>query len=1280
MGLRSFIKKFYYDYKLDNAIEYTIEGRYEEAECLFLELIPKHPEAVSELAKYYFELSSKFDFFSYCKKALDCEDKLVEGVSNKKSFETIKEDILKLNYEEFKKLYDNNNYKNALDFSSLIFKYKNNKSFVKEHYNCLFNYAISIANSDEGENYRILKQLYNECKNIIFLSEVFEITVIEIFERAKKYSSLKKIDLSNSLFDIIKDDKSEAKHLLITNYIENIELYKSNYNELQKLEVVICSLQDKIIVLEYLDKIVLLSKEARISYCGIVEDKCNELIFEKRYKESIDIIEHALSLFHDQVFIDLLMIICLNNIDEGEYKLPIELLNKLVSKHADAEPLLAKCFLKLSMQEMSNDSRKDLLLKAFEFKDNHNKLFNNDLYEPIFNEVILNLIEVAYKYGEFSYYSDSYSLLESLLLYEPTSINTYINVKLLEINGLTSINKQIELLKKTIKEVKQKISDFDNVKDLRLYILFIKLVDISLKKFTYSDNNTKIEELLDLKKWIESQEYQTDKINITKNKLDVALAGGYLNKGLEYEMHHLYEEAITCYNTICKSFKDINEIVEVVLLRAQIVYLKDMLIFKDRINDNTINDLLRNSKRDKVVIDLAYRYAIHLIKNAEISNAINVIDNYLPPKSKDVILLKNICRDAEIKKSIDLLENLNLKIDRISTENLSIDEALILFSEIEDIKTKCAVLSDIEGKIIELKEILIDYIIYMSFKAENYYESLYYIKTYKKDYLKNDIFFRNAAIASIGIIASGGMTEDNYKELISVWVTAIFNVKLFIDSLSYTKWDDKYTFSLKNCLGALIDDGTVRIPHNVNFNDIDNTNISIREVQKDLLDEVEYSINNVSYNEKLKIACRVFFHVEVDAITSLFNLELEYQKFFCTPYFAKQNNCKLSQISKYLSNMLQFDDVNNEDVLKVGLQYNIETKEFKRYSDAVILKNKSIETVKLKNNSKIKLIYTKQNIDKIKTYDELYLELCNDLREEFKNQIKDEINFEQTIVLFLSVCEVISDINLHYLISKYANDICVSKLNEKSISKSDGLKILVDVYCLIKNNNNINNNIQAILNTSVLEVILEVNNNLRTILFSTIKNFKGVFDKGVIDSLNASLELIIVSDKIDLLSRFVEDFSQYTCFNYSLDNLLIRANNLQVNYELSKIIDQLNTGAISEINGFDLTLKLYNRNRNHSRVCDNLVILCGNLIQEHVMLQSVHTSKVTRLLNQLIKNRSVTFKTSAVPLLNQYNLILNNLPFDVRFIMTNGSSIGQSLTSEGEALRNGLNLLKNLSN
>jgi len=1283
MGLFSLIKNIYYNNKLNKAIRLTTVKDFSQAEAIFIELIPKHPEAVTELAKMYLnQAQGQSDLLKHYQKILNCESRLLNSVSNRVSFKVTKNNTLSLIYHQFKDNYSKGSYKKSLEFSGVLLNYKKEDSFIKEHYKCLFDYAISLTdvNGNGNDTDPLLIQIYNECQRKIFLSEIFNNTIYQIFERAKQYSANKNYECSNKLCAIIFEEIIESKYLFIENDIVNIENVKTKDNDAQKLIDTIGSIEDKFIALKYLERLIGHLNDAKLMFSKYIVELSSELIKNKKYKDSIDLLENAISIYNASLFTEQLIIISNSFINEASYNSACELLKNLVSKHSDAEPLLAKCYWKLSAVEKSNDSKKDLLLKSFEFKNSHNKLFNAKLYDQIFHDVISSLIEVAYKYGEFSYYSDAYALLDLVLFYKPISLNTFIKVKVLEINNISKLEKQITLYKEAIEVTKQKVSGLADVKEIQLDILYIELINANLKKFTNSDNETAIHGLLTLKNEVEKQIFHSTNINQSINKLDITLAEKYFNKGFELENKNQLEDALNSYDIINEHFTIVTEIYNLSLLRIQIVYFKNVSLFKSKINNKNIDELLRTQKTNKVVIDLAYRFAIYLINNEDLNQAMDVIDNYLPSNSNNVALLKDLCKSAEIKKAKNILCELNSKIEKINNSELVIGEAIQIISNIEAIEKECSILKDIEGKIVDLKASLIDYVIFKPFETENYVESFNYIKKYRNNYINDDVLFRNIAISSFGIIATGEMNENNYKELISIWVTATFNVKLFIHSLNYTSWDDKFTFSLQNSLGLLLQEELENIPDNVNYDDISSTNISIGEVQKSLLDIVENVIAKDSYDDDFKVVCLDFLHEEINAVTSFYGLALDDQIIGCTPYFAKQNNQLFERISESLTNELQFSDVNTEDVLKVGLLYSINIKQFKSYSDAIILKNKALEVVKAKNYSQVKLIFSKQNLNKLENYTELYSSLFNELRDVFKEQIKDEMDFEKTLTNYLVICQAYSDSNLNYIVSNSANRICVSMLNDETLSKNNGLKILSDVYRVIKNNDKLNENIQAIINAAIIDIIIEDDRTLKNVLFIAVENSPGAFDRGIIDTLNQAIEIIVISGKIHELTSFISDFNKISTFNVALNNVVSKAKDIQITFELSKIIDQLNSSSISEIVGLERTYELYETNKNNSRVCENLVILCGNLIHSNVLKQTRSTNRITAILDTLIRNRSAVFIQCAVQLSSQRDEILNSLPYDARTLMAGMSFPGQSLTTEGEALRKGLNYLKQLSN
>ena len=48
------------------------------------------------------------------------------------------------------------------------------------------------------------------------------------------------------------------------------------------------------------------------------------------------------------------------------------------------------------------------------------------------------------------------------------------------------------------------------------------------------------------------------------------------------------------------------------------------------------------------------------------------------------------------------------------------------------------------------------------------------------------------SVMCLGMAESEMLNDDNYKEVIAVWLTAIYDIRLFIRSLDYTSWDDDF--------------------------------------------------------------------------------------------------------------------------------------------------------------------------------------------------------------------------------------------------------------------------------------------------------------------------------------------------------------------------------------------------------------------------------------------------------------------------------------------------------
>ena len=61
-----------------------------------------------------------------------------------------------------------------------------------------------------------------------------------------------------------------------------------------------------------------------------------------------------------------------------------------------------------------------------------------------------------------------------------------------------------------------------------------------------------------------------------------------------------------------------------------------------------------------------------------------------------------------------------------------------------------------------------------NFEEGQYDLALKYLKESGKNWYEDDVYFRNVAIACLGITESGKINKTNYKAIISCWLTAVY--------------------------------------------------------------------------------------------------------------------------------------------------------------------------------------------------------------------------------------------------------------------------------------------------------------------------------------------------------------------------------------------------------------------------------------------------------------------------------------------------------------------------
>ena len=1193
MSIFSSIKQSFHNRKLKQADEYVSEGNYDKAESIYKNLIPDLPEAATHLAEMYFEHPSNDNMdVEHYRKILNCRSLINNNFFSSDSFDSVEKAVFKEIDSIINLLIDEKKYNEITTWVDFIVSRNRNlapaqkNEYVLLDSKCHYNYALDLIKQNRREAEKIFEDIYKKSELYSsFPSDYVLKTRNKILSIATNYVNEHDLINANHFLKMIITKDPSAKDLFIKANISNINQIESDPTAINFLFDTINSIEDKKVVADCFEQLLGKAPAAEEQYILSIISISSDYINKKDYSSALGLLESAINKRPDNRLYNLQRDIAQNYISMSDYDRAIAVLLKLIGKHGDAEPLLAVCYLKKADKTDSLDTKRVELLKAFKFKETHDPLFNIALYSEIFPLVINNLLVLAKRYANYEFFKDAYSVLSLLFPYTQEAYEVHINAKLVEICKVSNVEKQLTLLDELIRFGEQKIKNPQDSKAIDN--VFTTLIDKTLSKLSQKqDLEVKTNELSKLNQRISNGSFLSKESALLT--IQRMLAEIYLKKGKDFELKSKIEDAINTYNLI---------ISDLISWTREGLHRNDILgriyicrLKKNDVNPEEIERFLMQEMSADIKKDLAYRFSIYLLKQQDYKQAWIIAQKYLPASSVTEKIRK-ACASYQINNARKLLDSYNEKIQQMDDDTLTLNEAIDLYEKLSETETSIAIaLPDVKGKIIANKNILFSYIHRKYFENEKYIEYVYTTKKQYKQFYKDDNLLRNVAVASLGIIQTKRLDGNNYKDLISNWLTAVFCDRLFIKSLDYTSWDDPYSFTLYNSLGNIKE--YENLPENINFEEPSPTNISIRDVQYSLLSEFEKELND-NCRPALLPNVLSFYNEEKDAISQLYQAIGSKKNFFgCTPFFAENYPEIHEVLDKYINDKLgnQF----NESLLNIGILYRLEDKRYKDFSEAKILSNKSIEVIKAQNTAQIKLIFSLTNIGKIQIYSGLYDKLVSNIKNCLNEHINNPNNsYKDIIYNYLIICQVLPDQNLKFTLSNFAYNECLRGLNSNTISTQDALQLLIAVQKVIPDNTKLNN--------------------------------------------------------------FIPDI------------------------RLSDLVEKFYYKKISLLDGLTATYNLYTSYPNHQRICENLVAVCNMAIQNEIMGDTSSSIKVQGILNNLIANKSSTFRVAAKELAIQYTKIIFELPKDIQTMILGGVVHGSSLNTKGEALKRGLNYLQRLS-
>jgi hypothetical protein len=494
------------------------------------------------------------------------------------------------------------------------------------------------------------------------------------------------------------------------------------------------------------------------------------------------------------------------------------------------------------------------------------------------------------------------------------------------------------------------------------------------------------------------------------------------------------------------------------------------------------------------------------------------------------------------------------------------------------------------------------------------------------NYLEDLTALRNIALICLNIVESKQLKKSNYQEVISVWLTAIYQEKLFVKSLDYTSWDNQYKFTLQNAYGHFEEYEYDDLPDNVNFDEPEeNSIISIREVQRALLDRFEAAItDNQTYHE--------FYTAQKDAMDALIALNLDEKCTLVAPFLANKDENIFDEISTAFNSELDGHYGNWEDVLSVGALYQLSGSVYSNYSAAKDLFMSLKDAIASKNNVRL---FTPSNVDKIKEFNNMYSSFTSLVGSKVAAlKSDDRTTFKSNFDFYINVCASIKDSAISFTFSNYVMHYIVGEVNNGKMKNAEAAKFILSVFMLDTSNARVKDNL--------------------TTLFEMLSRDKSADASAAVNTILSKVQTVDTAFYRRLKSEYEE---------------------AQIDKELNDIVDKVNSHSMSEAQALSKVFVLYQNNSNSERVCGNLAQLCDMCIMKYIIQQEYGGSSVAGILDRVYNNMSSEFQKHRKKFAESYKAIWGQLPSDAKLTIQ-GFNPNATLNDSGRALKRGLDYYK----
>ena len=1277
MGVISFFQRKIYDSRLNKAGKLLEEGRKEESLQLYSKLLGKHPEAAGILADIYFhdiKNSKPINQVGLLKLMLDLPAQNgQELVWDRTGYDKTLSKTVSFLYTAARKHQNDGLYKDAYTLLNSLRSYN---LASPDALNLFVDSCLGCVSKKESIDINSLRIVINNLGDERTIYETYDKFIpyikefsadyikssswyilnaastnreaVEKFERcwilvnAGKTSKNAFIDagVSNKnafLKEIINSPKKGLGKELFLHIVSHPNIFLQN----DETNSILIKWASCVSSLEESESFLCQLHTVGVKVQSALEERVHSGIGSVDADKKRDILKKALELFPDSISLLNDKLDYAKELAKAKhYSEALEICDELIGKHKQAALTKAKVYVCIAHDENDPDKKIESLTLASGILGSEK--VNDNEYKRILAKIQDVSLDTAEIYHHTGNKTKSYDIVRDI----KNARSTLILARFLseDIDDVAKDNR-IQYYRDCLNELKE--ANFFEVFESESYMtLWSALTEAQIEASVNMDHVAAISLLKGI---IEELEEESDSIDFSSS-----IYSGAIEKAKKEQIKRMYllarehekqgqiEQAASLYSETKKiEGKSSPTLAD---FRYVICKLKAGDYNVSLQNGSKIESLLKKAPEaySDERSEIAYRYALQLLKVGKTDKSLSILNQYLPNET----VLRQACEHQFIVNGLNRLDEFNTKLTLIKKRELSSDEAIHMVNHMLEFADDVKYVVSIERPRLSLyRKSIKNYAILKLFDEGKYDVAFDKLKKDHSDFLNDLTSLRNIAIVCLNMAENGMINDDNYEEVISIWLTAIYQERLFIKSLDYTSWDDQYTFSLADAYGHFDEDSVGDLPDNVNFDEPDgNTNIvAIKDVQQSLLNRFEAAINdNNCYLQ--------FFNEQKGAMDDLIRLNLDEKCRIVAPFFAEESD----EIFAEIESAFETDRINlyanYEDVLATGYKFGLTDDEYGDYHDASIYYDGCVMAIDKMNLKEIESAFTKAKIATIKDFRKKWDSMIAFVKGRVGSLgSTDKSKFELYYNCYLVVCKAVNDQTVSFPFANYVMQHIVAEVNGHRISKAKASKYILSVYTLDPSNSRIQDNLTTLFEMLAREDDAESRNAVTTILNRT-QNCDSVF----YGKLNKKFE------------------------------------HAKLDKELNEIVDQVNNKTLQKSVALERVYRLYKSFPNNSRVCENLAQISNLCIVEYVIGFKSGSKEVQNVLDDLKNNMSVEFRKHTQIFKDTYSTIWNSLPLDTMSLLIDGDDLmprpitsihvygEKSLNAQGYAMKRGLSLLKHL--